>query len=265
MRTWRSAHLSQRSDNMSSISGYDSSSISTLFSSLSTSSSSSSSSSSNILGISLTDYASIRSGSYYKLMKTYYSDSDASTSTATSKDSTATLARIETTAENMKDSADDLLAKGTSSVFNKISSTDADGKTTYGYDTDAIYKKVNAFVNDYNDLLDEAGDSSVTGILTATSSMVNSTKTNANLLSSIGITIGSDNKLSVDEETFKAADMDTVNSLFNSTGSYGYQISAQASMIDYYAQNEASKANTYSSTGTYTYNYTTGDLYNSTT
>ena len=57
--------------------------------------------------------------------------------------------------------------------------------------------------------------------------------------------------------------MNQVKSTFNTSGSYGYQISAQASMIDYYAQNEASKANTYNRNGMFTYNYNTGDIYSS--
>ena len=67
------------------------------------------------------------------------------------------------------------------------------------------------------------------------------------------------------EKAFKSADMTTVSSLFHSTGSYGYQISASASMIYYYADLESTKSNTYQGNGTYTYNYATGELYNTTT
>ena len=253
----------QRSDDMSSISNYDSSTISTLFSSLSTSSSKSSSS--DLLGISYTDYASIRSGSYYKLMKNYYAETESSSSTSTSKDSTSTLAKIEDSSDDVKESADVLLEKGTDSVFNKTSVTDESGTTSYGYDKDKIYNAVSDFIDDYNSLIDAADDSNVTGIVNAESALTGMTKANANLLSSIGITIDSDNKLAIDEDTFRSADMETVKSLFNTTGSYGYQVSAQASMMNYYAQNEASKSNTYSSSGTYTYNYATGEIYSSTT
>jgi hypothetical protein len=55
--------------------------------------------------------------------------------------------------------------------------------------------------------------------------------------------------------------MSKVKSLFQERGSYGYQISLQASLIDTYVDAEKTKSNTYSSNGTYTYNYTTGDLY----
>lgn len=249
---------------MSNISSYDSSSVSTLFSGLS--SSTSKSTSSDLLGISYTDYASIKGGSYYKLMKNYYADSKSTaTSTSTAKDTTATLARIEGDAEGLKDSADKLLEKGSDSLFNKVTSTNKDGSTTSSYDTDKIYKAVSDFVDKYNDLIDTSGESNVTGILSAESSMVTMTNKNSALLGSMGITIGSDNKLSLDENAFKKADMSAVKSVFNSTGSYGYQVSAQSSMINYYAENEASKSNTYTNGGAYTYNYATGELYNSTT
>ena len=249
---------------MSNISSYDSNSISTLFSGLS---SGRTQSSSDLLGINYTDYASIRGGGYYKLMKNYYAESKSTSpsSTATSKDSTASLARIEDGAEALKDSADKLLEKGKDSIFNKVETTNKDGSTTNSYDTDKIYKAVSDFVDQYNSMIDTAGKSNVKSILNAESTMVSMTNKNSALLDSAGISIGSDNKLTINKDEFKKADMSTVKSMFNSTGSYAYQVSAQASMINYYAENEASKANTYNNAGAYTYNYATGEMYNSTT
>ncbi|MGN0341912.1 MAG: hypothetical protein ACI4DO_03885 [Roseburia sp.] len=249
---------------MATISGYDSGSISTLFSSLNTGSGSSNTLS-GLYGINVTDYTTIRNGSYGKLMKAYYSDKDLpiSQSTSTAKDSSNVLARVENSAENLKEAADDLLTVGNKSVFNKVDIKDEDGNVKKDYDTDAIYKKVNAFVTKYNSMIESGGDSNTTGVLTAVSSMVNRTEQNSSLLSQIGISIDEDNKLTLDEDTFKKSDMTIAKSLFNGTGSYGYQISAQASMANFYAENEAAKANTYTSSGLYTYNYTTGEIYNS--
>ncbi len=258
---------------MAGISSYNS--ISSLFSSLSSSSLTS--------GIysSLSDLANIRSGSFYKLAKKYYATMDSSSSssdvttntrtsrmeydyknhdykanlesTATSKDSTSTIASTEKSAQSLKDSAAALVEKGTKSVF-----TQTDGQ----YDTDKIYDAVSTFVNDYNSVISAAGKSDSTSVSNAVSSMVNTTNVNSKLLSQIGITVGSDKKLSIDEETFKSADMSKVQSLFNGNGSYGYQVELQASMINSAAQLEASKANTYTGTGTYSYNYNVGNLFN---
>lgn len=253
---------------MASISGYDSTSISVLFSSLNnTSSTSLFGGSSDILGINYSDYASIRNGSYRQLLNAYYKSdaSDAvksSLSTSTSKDDSKTLASIKSAASDMKESAAALVTSGSKSVFKKVTTTDDKGVKKTDYDTDAIYKAVSSFVEDYNALVDAVDKSDTTRILRAGLSMVKNTSANSNLLSQIGITVGTDSKLTVDEEAFKKANMEKVKSLFQGSGSYGYQVQTQAALIESHAKIEASKANTYASNGMYTYNYSTGELYN---
>ena len=240
----------------------DINSVNTLFSSLSSSSTSSTGSSI------LADYASIRSGSYHKLLKAYYSKEDNSTlssivdsSTETSQDSTKKLTLIENAGESLKESADALITQGTKNVFKQVTQQAEDGTTTTGYKTEEIYKKVNAFVEDYNTLIEVTEDSNTASVARASVQMINLTNANEKLLEDIGITIESDDTLSIDKDTFMKADMSKVKSLFNGTGSYGYNVGVKASMIDYYAQREATKANTYSSTGSYNYNYSYGSNY----
>ena len=258
---------------MATISGYDSSSIGVLFSSLNSGSTKTRAmfGTSDLLGISYSDYATIQNGSYTKLMKAYYtkeasgdsSSSSVSATTSTSKDSSKTLANIESAAEDLKKASETLRTNGDKSLFTKKQTTDKDGNVSYEYDTDKIYKAVSDFVDSYNKMLKEGGDSNTNSILRSTKSMVN--QANSNMLSSVGITIGTDNKLSIDETAFKKADMNTVKSLFHTTGGFGYQTSVQAGMIESYAKSEAEKANTYNKSGMYTYNYTTGEIYNTTT
>jgi hypothetical protein len=256
---------------MASISAYDSSSISTLFSSLSSSKQSSGTSAN--FGIDLSNYGLIKSGSYYKMMRAYYStDSEGnsiastSTSTSTSKDTAKTLTNIKSSASSLKDTAKALYTTGTDSVFNKKTVKDADGNSTTDYDTDAIYKAVNSFVSDYNSLVTAAGKSNTSSIANTTAAMVNTTSNNAGMLSKIGISVNSkDYTLSIDEDAFKKADMSTVKSLFNGSGSYAYSVAVKASMVNSYADIESSKSNTYSGSGNFTYNYSTGQLYNTTT
>ena len=254
---------------MATISGYDSASIGVLFSSLNNNNRSGNGMS-DLLGINYSDYATIRSGSYYKLMKAYYttgaSDEISSiakdkTNTSTSKDDTKTIARIESASEDLKASADALLENGTKSLFKTERVTDKEGNVTTQYDTDKIYKAVSKFVDEYNSLVDEASESKTSNISGAAERMVKMTGYNEKMLEKVGITVDEDNHLKIDEKTFKAADMTTVKGLFNERGGYGYQVSSQASMINYYAENEASKSNTYTNSGTYTYNYNTGALY----
>ena len=96
---------------MRGIGMWDSSSISTLFSGFS-SSRSSNAASSFIANMDMTTYSGIRSGSYFKLLKSYYGNnlnskaqSLVSSSVSTSKDSAKTLASIESESEDMVKSA----------------------------------------------------------------------------------------------------------------------------------------------------------------
>lgn len=259
---------------MATISNYDSSSISTLFSSLNSRNNHTTSffgGTSDLLGINYSDYATIKSGSYYKLMKAYYdidnTDSNSSVNqlvnknTSTAKDSAATLSNIEEYADKVNSAADELLVKGSKSLFEKKQATDESGKTTEEYDRNAIYKAVKNFANSYNKLVEEASDANTSNISRAANTLINLTEANEKLLNQVGITIDEDNQLKIDEEAFKKADISKVKSLFNVTGGYGYQASAQASMIHYYAESEASKSNTYGNTGKYTYNHNTGEIY----
>lgn len=252
---------------MRGISMYDSSSVSTLFSSLG----SSKSTGSGLFGINLSEYASIRSGSYGKLMRSYFSmdstkgtsksdDStkntieDLATSTSTSKDSTKTLAAIESDAKELTDSAKALYTRSNNKVFTK----DSGGS----YDTDKIYKAVKSFADDYNSMLDTAGRSSTNRISHSVSSMKNETSYNEKALKEIGITVDEKTgKLSVDETTFKSADTEKIKNLFNGTGSYAYSVATKAAMTESYAKSEAAKSNTYTKNGTYNYNYNSGNIF----
>jgi flagellar capping protein FliD len=144
-------------------------------------------------------------------MKAYYtkeasgdsSSSSVSATTSTSKDSSKTLANIESAAEDLKKASETLRTNGDKSLFTKKQTTDKDGNVSYEYDTDKIYKAVSDFVDSYNKMLKEGGDSNTNSILRSTKSMVNLTKANSNMLSKVGITIGTDNKLSIDETAWR--------------------------------------------------------------
>lgn len=213
----------------------------------------------------LSDYASIKNGSYGKLMKAYYgknsSDSvkkmaqntevNRNQKTALSETAKA-YTKVQSTTDALKESADALLAKGKDSLFAKDRQ-----------DQDKIYSAVNAFVQDYNQVLSAADDVDNNTIANRVDSMVNTTSVNAKLLGQVGITINQDNTLSLDKEAFLKADMSRVESLFGSTGSYGYSVSASASMINYNADYALSKADTYTFNGSYNSAYNTGALFNS--
>lgn len=204
----------------------------------------------------LANYAQIRNGSYLKLAKAYYAkdgnkkavkDQDVKTQKEVSKK----MNQIKSSADELSKASDVLLAKGTKSVFQKKEVVDKDGNKTKTYDVDTIYKAVSDFADKYNDVIEKAGESNSSSVLTAGVSMVKAATANSKLLSQIGVTVGSDNKLSVDEETFKKADMKKVESLFSGNGSFAYGIKANASFASVSAANAVAKKGTYASNGTY--------------
>lgn len=266
--------------------GLDSSTSSSFFSSMLGTSSSSSSSFSSLYS-SLGDYAAIRNGSYSKLVKAYYaqqsSDSDttsstssttstvsssealsAITGTSTTSSTTTTeqkaYATIKTEANALKADASDLLVKGTKSLFTKVEIEDEEtGTTSKQYDTDAIYNAVQSFIDDYNSLVASASTSTNASILQKSVSMVQTVESYEDELSALGITIDSDNTLSIDEDIFKAADMADAKSLFNSSSSLGASIYQSASEIENLASSAASSSSLYDSSASYS--SLTGALY----
>ena len=196
----------------------------------------------------LSDYASIKNGSYAKLMKAYYNEggSKGSTKASTdkaSKDDTAikSLNKVQTATDNLKKTAESITKK------------------------DSIeYDDIKAFVDDYNSLISAANKISDNSTINRTTRLVGDTLANNKLLRSVGITINEDSTLSVDKDTFEKANKLTVDSLFKGAGSYGDKISSQASLIKYSADRAVSKAGgTYTAKGNYDTATAAGNLYNS--
>lgn len=215
----------------------------------------------------LGDYSSIKNGSYGKLMKSYYGIEKASkkesSSISTAKDKENTIKQLKSSSEDLSESAKALYGKsGSNSVFAKKSTTDENGNKKESYDVDAIYKRVSDFAKSYNDMLVAANKSENDKVVSSVASMITTTGQNKNMLSELGISISSENyRMTIDEDAFKKADMSVAKSLFSGTGSYGYNIAAKASMVNHYATQDASKANTYGSTGDYSKVNNSGALY----
>lgn len=241
-----------------SVSALSSTDYSTLLSSLSSSSSSSSSSISGILG----DYASIKNGSYAKLLKAYYSKQSAE-KTSDSTDSDTTLSTVKSGASSLQSAASALTS---SSLYQQgsYSVTSADGKTTTSsdYDYDSIYKKVSAFVDSYNTMVKSGAASSTDSINTKTTNLISLTSKNANELKAVGITAASDGTLSVDENTFKKADINTIKILFQGSGSYADSVANKATLVYQLASNKLSDSSSYSASGSYNSSSTLDKLYN---
>ncbi|MBQ9984621.1 MAG: hypothetical protein IJP29_08525 [Lachnospiraceae bacterium] len=234
-----------------------------LFNNLSASTSSNSATS-NILGIDLAEYSSITRGSYSKLVKAYYEKYDSSDSSDSKGSKSDTIAKttLKSNANELYEAANALVTNGKDSVFAKVETKDENGNTAMDYDKDKIYEAVNAMVEAYNGLVEKSTDSNSNAVLRQTLHMINSVSSNGELLADVGIKIGADNKLTVDEEAFKGADMNTVKTLFNGNSSLGGKIQGAASNIYMSVNNSLGDSNFYTSSGTLG-NYSTGNILDS--
>ena len=236
----------------------------------------SSSASNAVSGNWLADYASIKNGSYGKLMKAYYAKDSGDSKTAASHITNRTtsteaqktaLAKVETTTDALKESADALLATGKKDLFaqKNIITKDENGVETSakGYDIDAIYSAVNSFVTNYNSVMSAVDDVNDTTVNNRTESLGNTTIANSKQLAKIGITMKNDGTLSLDKDAFMKADMSAVKNLFQGNGSYGYRVSAQSSMINFAADHASARSSLYTGSAGYTGLYNAGNLFSS--
>lgn len=202
---------------------------------------------------SLSEYSSIRTGAYKKLLNAYYTKDNSSSSNATTVKKTPT----NSVAENkqlavVKDAADELYssaAKLTDTSYSKNLFKKADSVTK------DIVSAVKSYVSDYNTLVEEAADTSNKKVTGKVSFMTSQTSAYKNALSDIGITINDDKTLTVDEKALKSADVSKVKSLFNGSDSMAYQTFVRASAISSTAENAGSTASLYGSDGAYSSYY----------
>lgn len=189
------------------------------------------------------EYASIKNGTYRKLVKKHYALEKESIPKKTDKTETKKkqnfldgtgLTQVKSEADELKKSAE---ALGKDSLWKQNN-----GK----YDMDKITKAVKDMASQYNDVIGQAKKVSSKDVSMQTGFMTSFSNTMSNSLSKIGISFDSDGKMSVDEDKLKNADAKDVKSMLSGKFSYSEQIAEKASAISSAAQRGAS---TYSSTG----------------
>lgn len=207
----------------------------------------------NYSGVNLSDYSSIKNGSYGKLLKSYYAKQETG-STKTDKESSAKISLAKSNADELKKSAD---ALNRSSLWEKKTFTQKDevtGEETEkeDYDWDNILKAVKSYVSDYNNVVDDAAESNSKTILRNGMWMTNMTSRNTGLLNEVGISVGKGNKLEVDESKLKEARITSLKTLFTGYHSYGNKVSQKASSIGAATVGQSVKSNvSYTDNGSY--------------
>ena len=208
--------------------------------------------------INLSDYNSIKTGTYGKLLKEYYKKVDTEETDSTSKKNTVNkpdseaikeLKQIQTDANALRDAAGKLMQRGSSSALGSD-------------DMNKAYVAVKDFADKYNTLMEEGSESDSKSIKRTAEGMVDLMKDYEESLNEIGITIDKDNKLVVDKDTFMKSSMDNVQDLFRGSNSLSYLTSMRAVSISNTAYSESNQSNLYTGNGSYTAP-NTGDMFNS--
>ncbi|MDE6517187.1 MAG: hypothetical protein K2L18_04985 [Acetatifactor sp.] len=209
----------------------------------------------------LADYASIKNGSYGKLMKAYYAEAKSGSSGTTTagrkSNSSNVLDQILEEKRHPKVSkeaqkANASLTSGLSSLKTSVSTLQNDKTytdTANGQSAaDKVVSAVKAYVSNYNDVVTAAKDSTLTNKTAYVANVMNTTAANAEKLAEIGIRVKSNGTLAVDEAKLKTADISKVQEMFSSKDimSYGSTVASRLQ----YAGAAASTTNTTASTGT---------------
>ena len=192
----------------------------------------------------------VRSRSYQKELiegfKEYFSGVSSEDKEAASK---ANEEKLSSTAKKLGEYAGNL-AVGGSALYD---------------DAEKSLSAVKNFAESYNSTLDALANSENTSALEKGVQMVNSTKAYARTLNRIGISVGSDNRLNVDEDKLKAASPQTMKSLFSGSYSLANRIADKASYIQRSAALSSISLSTYNSKGTKSdyYNQLSAMMFNS--
>lgn len=177
----------------------------------------------------LADYTSIKNGSYGKLLKAYYAKQDAD-KLSSKGDTAQSLKLMKMGADSLKKSADTLK---NASIWEKKKIKKKDETTgkeieVEDYDREAITKAVKFFIKDYNNVVEKAGNSNTKSVLRNAVWMTGMTEKSSSMLEKIGITIGSGNKLELDEDALKKADINDLKTVFTGHNSFISRVSQKA-------------------------------------
>ena len=196
----------------------------------------------------LTDYASIKNGSYGKMMKAYYAKTSEEEGTSAS-------------GSNSKTKNTDAASASAARKFYETAT--AMNSLDYSEDNiDELYDKVSEYIKNYNALMTAASKSENASVKAQADALNDYTYQNYKLFSRLGITMNSDRTLSINEDTFKKVDektgatnIPTLKTLFQGINSFADKAADRASKIYSLASDgdyvTSSKAKYAGSTGSY--------------
>ncbi|MCI9142148.1 MAG: hypothetical protein HFH87_05915, partial [Lachnospiraceae bacterium] len=190
----------------------------------------------------LSDYASLKNGSYSRLMKAYYGTGQSTGTGSTSSDRKSRGSNVvdkiieekmhpKVSKEVQKANKD--LSAGLSSLNSAVSTLRNDNTYTDSTDgksaSDKVVSAMKAYVTNYNNVVSTSKDSTLTSKTSYVANMMSSTAANADKLSEIGVTINANGTLTLNEGKLKETDISKVQDLFSSDNilSYGSVVSSR--------------------------------------
>lgn len=203
----------------------------------------------------LSDYASIKNGSYGKMMKAYYAK-------ATAEEDDEASTKKSSSGSGEKDA---LTASSASSAYKS-----AEKLSTMEFSEDNLdeaYNAVSDFIKNYNSLIKNGSSSINSDVQKQAEYLYDTMYSNYKLFAKIGITLNADRTLSLDEDIFKKeGNTATMKTLFNGAGSFADKVSYKASqMYRYASEGQSVTAKNYTSSGTYSTTNTTDSTIDSAT
>ncbi|MCR5503401.1 MAG: hypothetical protein K6F53_10360 [Lachnospiraceae bacterium] len=203
------------------------------------------SSSSGGLGSLLSDYSAIKNGSYRKLLKANYDAQKAVKSTSSGKAKTGdVLDEILNSKKNPQISAEEqkansALTDGVSKLSASIKELQKDGTFEDTENGSSASEKtasaLKSFVDNYNNVIRNAKESTLSNVTSNVSSMMKATDSNAKALKEIGINVQDDGTLILDEKKAASADPKKVHEIFDQDEvmSYGSTIGSRMRFASY--------------------------------
>ena len=179
----------------------------------------------------LSDYASIKSGSYGRLLKAYYGSGQNSSTSGTSSSTSNVLDKIREERRNPKVSeevkeANSNLVAGIPNLKNSVSALQNNNIYTDTENGQSATAKVSSamknFVSQYNDVVNAAKKSTLTNKTAYVANMMKATAENADKLSEIGVTINTNGTLEFNENKLKSTEFSKVQELFSADNSMSY-------------------------------------------
>jgi len=183
------------------------------------------------------EFANKKTGSYRRLLKTYYSDQkkaaseikktkDELSSLKSQKGDKTTYEKVNPALNSMKKESDGLKTAAEALGKEELWNT-KDGE----YDIEKITGAIKSFANEYNDVIDQTSKVSSKSISQTANYMKSLTNTMSKALAKVGVNVDKEGKISVDEDVLKKADIKSLKSIFGGKASYGSQIAERAQEI----------------------------------